>query len=293
MVPIWGFNTRRRPQLPRSSHNRYAFIDEAGQAGQFDELDRIMGEGRSSGINVVLGLHQLSQARETYGENVSETIIGLCSYFAFLKSNDQRTQKWMSELVGTCLRSYEKMSFNYTTSEGQTLTESSNTTQGHSSGTNESRNTASTRGTSDTAGSSLSRSHSEQKSSTSPPQPGQRSTSTRGTTDTIAETTSESHMENESTTQGITTGSSHQSNRSTSNGKSKALNTTDSQGTSKTRELRGEAAIEPHEFGTFPDPEKTGECEIVTLTPTLPVWRTRLTMAQVQPEYAFPEKLMR
>ncbi|MBA3483216.1 MAG: type IV secretion system DNA-binding domain-containing protein [Pirellulales bacterium] len=273
------------------THHRYVFIDEFGQAGQLDELDRLMGEGRYFGVNVVLGLHQLSQIRETYGENVSETIIGLCSYLACLKSNDQRTQKWMSEQVGTCLRSYEKVSFSYSTSQGQTLTKSSSTTHGQSSGTNESQNKGSTKGTSDTTGSSTSHTDSKQQSSTSSSGPGQRGTSTRGTTEADGHTTSKSHTDNESTTEGTTTGTSRQINSSHSDGTSNALNTTENKGESKTRELRGEAAIEPHEFRTFPDPEKTGACEGVYLAPTLPVWRTRLTIDQMQPEYAFPEKL--
>ncbi|HMO85170.1 MAG TPA: type IV secretion system DNA-binding domain-containing protein, partial [Lacipirellulaceae bacterium] len=112
--------------------HRHMYIDEFGHAGRFDDLERIMGEGRAFGVNVVLGLHQLSQAREAYGENGAETIVGLCSYFAFLKSNDLRTQKWMSEVVGNCLRSYEKASFSYSTSQGQTVTASHTTTEGQS-----------------------------------------------------------------------------------------------------------------------------------------------------------------
>lgn len=270
---------------------RYLFIDELGQAGQFDELERLMTEGRRFGVHVVLGLHQLSQIRETYGENVSETIVGLCPYLACLKSNDQRTQKWMSEEIGTCLRSYEKESFSYTTSQGQTLTESSNTTQGASRGQSQSQNKGTTKGSSDTTGSSTARSHADQRSRTSMSHPVHGYNTTTGTTDSNTETTNKSRTDNESTTEGTTTGTSEQENWSSSSGASNAFNTTNSKGASKTRELRGEAAIEPHEFRMFPDPEKTGVCEGVYVTPTLPVWRTRLTMDQTQPEYAFPERL--
>ncbi|MBL9164760.1 MAG: hypothetical protein JNL18_18680 [Planctomycetaceae bacterium] len=56
-------------------------------------------------------------------------------------------------------------------------------------------------------------------------------------------------------------------------GKSTAVNTAKSKGTSKTIELRVEPAIELHEF-KFDDPEETGECDGVYVTPTLTVWRT-------------------
>ena len=128
------------------------FIDEFGQAGQLGELERLMSEGRSFGLNIVLGLHQLSQVREAYGENGSETIIGLCSYIACLKNNDSRTQKWMSDTIGKCLRSYEKKSFSYSTSQGKTVTTSSNTTIGESRGTSESQSRGTSEGTSSTHG---------------------------------------------------------------------------------------------------------------------------------------------
>lgn len=271
--------------------HRHIFIDELGQAGNFGELERLMEEGRWVGINVHLGMHQLSQVRETYGENGSETIIGLCSYLAFLKSNDLRTQKWMSDVVGNCLRSYEKASFSYSTSQGMTTTASHTTTDGQSVGTSESENRSETAGTSDTTGHSTSTSYSKQKSTTS--QTGQRGSSTSGTTDTAGVTASSSHTTTASATSGTTTGTSRQASSSIATGKSEARNNSSTEGHTTTRELRGEPAIEPHEFRNFPNPVTTGVCEGVYLTPTLPVFRTKLTMAQMKPEFEFVEKLSR
>ncbi|WP_442483342.1 type IV secretion system DNA-binding domain-containing protein [Aeoliella sp. SH292] len=277
----------------RQKRHRHLFIDEFGQAGQFDELERLMAEGRSYGVNVVLGLQQLSQVRKAYGEDGSETIIGLCSYLACLKSNDTRTRKWMSEHIGNCLRSYEKATFTYSTSKGITNTTSENRTDGQSEGSSRSLNASSSKGTSDTVGSSVSNSIANQQSTTSASRPGERGSVTTGTTVTHGLADNSSHSNNESTSEGTTTGSSHQRNTSTSKGTSEAVNNTTNQGTSTTTELRGEPAVEADEFGNFPDPETTGKCEGIYLTPTLPVFRTTLRMAQMQPEFEFPEKLDR
>jgi hypothetical protein len=270
---------------------RHMIIDEFGHAGRLDDLDRLMGEGRSFGVNCILGLHQLSQARETYGKDKLQTIIGMCSYMACLKSNDIETQKWMSEVIGNCLRSYEKASFSYSTSQGQTITASSTKTEGKSTGTNASSNSSRTAGTSDTFGESKSYSHSTQASRTS--QLGQRGSTTTGTTDTASASSSSSRTLNESATEGTAFGISTQQSHGTSTGTSEAKNNSATEGRSVTRELRGEAAIEAHEFRQFPDPETTGKCEVVCVTPTLPVFRTTLQMAQLEPEYEFPEKLHR
>lgn len=275
----------------QQKRHRFLIIDEFGEAGQFDELKRIMSQGRTFGIHVVLGLHQLSQVREAYGENGSETIIGLCPYKACLKSEDTRTQKWMSELIGNCLRSYEKNSFTYSTSDGVTITQSTNESEGGSTGTNESKSKSSTKSKTDTLGSSESHTDSENKSSTSPPRRGEWGTSTSGKGKSDTQATNRSHADSESDTEGSSAGTSEQTNWSTSTGQSEAVNKTVNKGVSATRELRGEAAIEPHEFGRFPDPETSGECEGVYITPTLPVFRTKLRMAQVQPEFEYPEKL--
>lgn len=268
---------------------RFMFIDEFGQAGQLGDLERLMSEGRSFGLNVVLGLHQLSQVREAYGENGSETIIGMCSYIACLKNNDSRTQKWMSAFIGSCLRSYEKKSFSYSTSQGKTVTSSSNTTLGESRGTSESQSRGTSEGSSKTHGESSSHSVAESRGRTT--QGGHPPSRNSSSTDTKGISTSSSETINQSTNEGSSTSISEQSSTSTSSGSSEADNTTTNEGQSKTRELRGEAAIEPDEFGKFPDPETTGLCEGVYITPTLPVWRSTLTLDPMRPEYEFPEKL--
>ena len=82
---------------------RYFIIDELGSAGNISALERLMSEGRSFGVHVALGVHQLSQMRATYGHEGADTILGLCSYAALLKAGDPLTAKWMSERIGDIL----------------------------------------------------------------------------------------------------------------------------------------------------------------------------------------------
>jgi len=273
--------------------HRFLIVDEFGEAAQFDELQRIMGQGRTFGIHVVLGLHQLSQVRKAYGEEDSETIIGLCPYKAFLKNGDVRTQEWMSKLLGNCLQSYDKQTFSYSTSNGVTLTETNTEGRGGSEGTSDSESNSNTTGTSDTTGTSTSHTDSKNKSSTSSPKFGERGTSTSGTGESDSVTTNQSHTDNESTTKAMTTGTNKQTNWNNSVSHATAVNTSETKGGSRTAELRGEPAIEPSEFGRFADPETEGECEGVYITPTLPLFRTKLRMAQVQPEFEYPDKVRR
>jgi len=271
------------------SYKRQFIFDEVGHAGKLHDIDRLMGEGRSFGIDCVLGLHQLSQLQETYGEHLADSIIGLCSYRAFLKAGDTKTAEWMSKYVGNCLRAYEKKAYTYGTSQSKSFTTTEQNTIGSSQGENQATTKGTSHGTSESYGKSESHSNSQQSSVSSGL--GRRPSTTRGTSETEGRSLSESHTHNESTQESVTEGTSLQMNESTSSSHSQGTSDTTSNSQSDSTELRGEAAIEPHEFLNFPDPAVSGTCEGVYISPSLPVWRTQLTIDEMEPRYEFPERL--
>ncbi len=190
----------------------------------------------------------------------------------------------LSKLIGNCLRAYQKEQYTYGTSQGKTFTITQNSTRGTSTGENQASTKGSSEGTSNTHGKSNSKS-----TSLSHTAGRSRSSSTRGTTDTSG--TNESQTTNESTNESETTGISSQTNESSSAGQSEAETNATNNSVAQSTELRGEAAIEPHEFSQFPDLPSTGIVEGVFVAPTVPIWRVQLQAASLNPNYEFPEKV--
>lgn len=259
----------------KQPRQRYVVLDELGNAGHFDELERLMTEGRSFGVHVILGLHQLSQLTKTYGKEGANSVIGMCSFYAFLKNMDTETNDWMSKFLGNCLRAYQKESYAYGTSKGKTFTVTKNSTRGTSEGKTTSLTTGSTEGTAKMQGQSDSSSE-----------------TTRGSdyTKNTGKSNNESLTTNYSENKAEATGTSSQENESKSTGESEANTDASNESHTDSLELRGEAAIEPHEFSQFPDLASTGILEGVYVAPTVPLWRVQLEGDTLNPNYEFPEK---
>lgn len=84
--------TRRLPDL-RSKEQRQAWfiIDELRNAGNLEDLDKLLVEGRSKGACVVLGFQDLAGLRLVYGDKRADEIIGACANKVFLQNGDQTT----------------------------------------------------------------------------------------------------------------------------------------------------------------------------------------------------------
>lgn len=84
--------TRRLPDL-RANEQRQAWfiIDELRNAGNLEDLDKLLVEGRSKGACVVLGFQDLAGLRLVYGDKRADEIIGACANKVFLQNGDQTT----------------------------------------------------------------------------------------------------------------------------------------------------------------------------------------------------------
>jgi hypothetical protein len=77
----------------RSNEQRQAWfiIDELRNAGNLEDLDKLLVEGRSKGACVVLGFQDLAGLRLVYGDKRADEIIGACANKVFLQNGDQTT----------------------------------------------------------------------------------------------------------------------------------------------------------------------------------------------------------
>lgn len=242
---------------------RTFFVDEIGQAGRLADFERLMTEGREFAVQVVFGLHQLSQMRETYGEHGAETLIGLCSYLAFLKTGDTTTAEWMSKRVGDQLRTYDQVRFSYGTSKGESWTETQSVTGGWSAGINASE----TNGQAESFGTSTGTSSNSSRSI--------RSGNSTG--HSTQQTQSLQHSESHSGTWGI----SEQASGSETTGTSKGHNSSSNESKSYSKEFRQEAALLPAYFLNLPDPASSGLIGGVFIVPSFPVWEAELSLAML------------
>ena len=82
-------------------HRTWFFIDELKEAKRLDALPRLLTNGRSKGVRVVLGLQDREGLRSTYGDREADEILGMCHNQSFLKTNSSQTAQWASEQLGS------------------------------------------------------------------------------------------------------------------------------------------------------------------------------------------------
>ncbi|BAS60258.1 hypothetical protein NIES2135_64980 (plasmid) [Leptolyngbya boryana NIES-2135] len=87
--------------LPDDKTRRFWLVlDELPKAGSIHRgLEAAMAIGRSKGVVVILGLQDVAQGIETFGENVFKSIFGLARYHAYCGLDDSSAQ-WVSTQYG-------------------------------------------------------------------------------------------------------------------------------------------------------------------------------------------------
>lgn len=80
----------------------YTFInlDEVASAGKLDMLSRLMREGRSKGVGILLAVQMLYSLKELYGDHVALEIVSQCSNRAILRLSDPDTADLASRWIG-------------------------------------------------------------------------------------------------------------------------------------------------------------------------------------------------
>lgn len=83
-----------------SRHPTWLLLDEFASLGRIDKLADGPQRLRKYGGAIVLGLQQVSQVQETYGQDRARTIMGQCATKLILRAQDPETAKFLSEQLG-------------------------------------------------------------------------------------------------------------------------------------------------------------------------------------------------
>lgn len=98
----------RRPEMhsAEGAHNVQALLlmDEFARFGKLETITSAMATLRSKNVNICLMVQSIAQLDRNYGEHDRRIIFDNCQYQAILRANDAKTQEYLSELVGTCIR---------------------------------------------------------------------------------------------------------------------------------------------------------------------------------------------
>lgn len=83
---------RKQPEVARGETRQSWFIiDELRNAGNLEDVDKLLVEGRSKGACVVLGFQDLPGLREVFGDKRADEILGACANKVFLQNGDGTT----------------------------------------------------------------------------------------------------------------------------------------------------------------------------------------------------------
>ena len=76
------------------------FIDEFATWGKIEGIEPLLTKSRKKGGCAVLGLQNVSQARENYGKERSQTLLSSCGTWLTLRSTDGDTAEFLSRNIG-------------------------------------------------------------------------------------------------------------------------------------------------------------------------------------------------
>lgn len=89
------------PELEESTQRKIWFcFDEIAQVGKVPSLTKMLEIGRSKGIRVILGLQDISQIREIYGDRIAETWAANVGTYFIGRTQGVETAKFLADLIG-------------------------------------------------------------------------------------------------------------------------------------------------------------------------------------------------
>jgi len=93
-------------------------LDEIARVGKVDSLVSGLATLRSKGVTFCLMIQSLAQLDNIHGSEARRIIVDNCPYKAILSATDAESQKYFSDLVGTCEVEKENRSINYDSDDG-------------------------------------------------------------------------------------------------------------------------------------------------------------------------------
>lgn len=88
----------RDASLPKRRH--WIMLDELRNLGKLDGIGKLLTAGGSKGAAVVLGIQDNDGIQDVYGEKGASEFLAMCNSFSFFRINSEKTQNWVSALLG-------------------------------------------------------------------------------------------------------------------------------------------------------------------------------------------------
>lgn len=85
-------------------------MDEFARFSKLEMITSAMSTLRSKNVNICLIVQSIAQLDSIYGEYKRRIMFDNCQYKAILRSDDADTQKYLSDLIGTCIRRQHSVS---------------------------------------------------------------------------------------------------------------------------------------------------------------------------------------
>lgn len=79
-------------------------FDEFARLGKLEPITNALATLRSKNVHIALMVQSVAQIDKIYGEKDRRIIFDNCQFQVILRANDPDTQKYISELIGTCIR---------------------------------------------------------------------------------------------------------------------------------------------------------------------------------------------
>jgi len=100
--------------LPENHDRRIVVIaDELGEMAQVADLQTALAKSGKYGLSMVLGIQNMNQLKEKYGDTSAKIILGLCSSVLILRLPDQESALWAADMIG---KAYKKVQSTSTSS---------------------------------------------------------------------------------------------------------------------------------------------------------------------------------
>ena len=93
--------------------NIWIFLDELASLHQIPSFKSLLKEGRQFGASMVLGLQEMSDLKEIYGNSAATAISSLCNTRLIFSTPDRQTARWCSESLGKVVTQRTTESFTY------------------------------------------------------------------------------------------------------------------------------------------------------------------------------------
>jgi type IV secretory pathway TraG/TraD family ATPase VirD4 len=93
-------------------------LDEFPRLGKLEAIKGALATLRSKNVTICLMVQSLAQLDEIYGNNARRTIIDNCAYKAILGVTDADSQRYFSNLIGSCEIEKESRSVQYDPDDG-------------------------------------------------------------------------------------------------------------------------------------------------------------------------------